>query len=79
MGCGMCIIEDPAWQEAERKAESIDMSVKGNPLRKAFGPMDKPHIEANMDRLRKDARMWNDQRSGEAYRAIRGMTYGGEE
>ena len=69
---------DGSYEAAERKAHDPNMSVNGNPLRKDVDPT-ACMVNKNMDALMDDARRWNDQRSGAAYRAIRGMTYNGGE
>ena len=76
----MVIVSGPAsdFEAAERKAHDPNMSVNGNPLRKDVDPT-ACMVNKNMDALMDDARRWNDQRSGAAYRAIRGMTCNGGE
>ena len=80
MGCGMVIVSGGSsdFEAAERKARDPNMSVNGNPLRKDVDPA-ACMVNKNMDALMEDARRWNDQRSGVAYRAIRSMTYNGGE
>lgn len=81
MGCGIVITSGDSagsWEAARRKAEDPLMTVNGNPLRRDFDP----HacmVDKHMDELIDDARRWNNQRSGMAYRAIRGMVYQGGE
>lgn len=70
---GILMEEDSAFDKALRKADDIHMTVNGNPLRKD-PDMHCCLVHKNMDRLHDDARAWSDQRTGEAYRAIRGMT-----
>ena len=65
-------------EAAVKKANDIHMTVDGNPLRE--NP--EPHeclVGKNMERLYDDAHAWNNQRTGEAYRAIRSMVYRGNE
>lgn len=79
MGCGMMVIGPSGdFEAAERKAHDPNMTVNGNPLRRDVDPT-ACMVDKNMDALMDDARRWNDQRSGMAYRAIRGMTYNGGE
>ena len=79
MGCGMIIMGgDGSYEAAERKAHDPNMTVNGNPLRKDVDP-ERCLVHKNMEALYRDADAWNDQRSGMAYRAIRGMTYNGGE
>lgn len=68
---------DDSYEQARKKADDIHMTVNGNPLRKDVDPH-RCLIHKNMDRLYEDAEAWNDQRTGEAYRAIRSMTLKGE-
>ena len=70
---GVITLEESSYDKAFKKADDIHMSVNGNPLRED-PDMHCCLISKNMDRLHEDARAWSDQRTGEAYRAIRGMT-----
>ena len=77
MGC-CCVLSDSAWAKAEKKAADPHMTVDGNPFRREIDP-NQALVEHNMKVLHQDAHMWNDPKSGSAYRAIRSMTYNGGE
>ena len=73
MSVSIYAMSDSKWEQAEKKANDIHMTVNGNPLRET-PDLHCCLVRKNMQRLEADARAWSDQRSGEAYRAIRGMT-----
>ena len=65
--------EESAYEKARSKANDSNMTVNGNPLR-TMPSADAALIRKNMRRLEDDADAWSDRRTGEVYRAIRGMT-----
>lgn len=74
--CGCILFGDGPFAQAAKKADDPLMTLKGNPLREdASDQLHRCLVRKNMRRLEDDAEAWTDQRHGEAYRAIRGMTY----